>query len=75
MPTSQTAPSAADIARMYSAAIDSVNLINSLATLPNRTAADTATIRRNTDHLKIMLAKPFWTTENLAPLQAASTVV
>jgi hypothetical protein len=30
------------------------------------------TVARNKEHLKIMLAKDFWTTENLAPLQAAS---
>jgi hypothetical protein len=29
-------------------------------------------LQRNRDHLKIMLAKDFWTTEDLAPLQAAS---
>jgi hypothetical protein len=27
---------------------------------------------RNKQHLKIMLAKDFWTTEDLAPLQVAS---
>jgi hypothetical protein len=37
------------------------------------TAEDWAdTVERNREHLKIMLAKDFWTSENLAPLQAAS---
>ena len=27
---------------------------------------------RNKEHLKIMLAKDFWTTEDLTPLQTAS---
>lgn len=60
------------IARHYSAAMDSVNLIN--AGKPERmTDEDWAdTVKRNKEHLKIMLAKDFWTTENLAPLQAAS---
>jgi hypothetical protein len=30
------------------------------------------TVARNKEHLKIMLAKDFWTTEDLTPLQAAS---
>ena len=61
------------IAKHYSAAMDSVNLINS--TKPEKISdSDWAdTIARNKEHLKIMLAKDYWTTENLAPLQAAST--
>jgi len=60
------------IAKHYSAAMDSVNLIN--GGKPERmTDADwTATVARNKEHLVIMLAKDFWTTEDLAPLQAAS---
>ena len=60
------------IARHYSAAMDSVNLINAGKPefMSDEDWADTVT--RNKEHLKIMLAKDFWTTENLAPLQAAS---
>ena len=60
------------IAKHYSAAMDSVTLIN--AGKPERmTAEDWAdTVARNKEHLKIMLAKDFWTTEDLSPLQAAS---
>ena len=65
-------PTAEEIAQHYSAAMDSVNLIN--GGKPERMEdADWADcIARNKEHLKIMLAKDFWTTENLAPLQAAS---
>lgn len=65
-------PTAEEIARHYSAAMDSVNLIN--AGKPElMTAEDWAdTVARNKEHLKIMLAKDFWTNEDLAPLQAAS---
>ena len=65
-------PTAEEIAKHYSAAMDSVNLIN--GDKPERMEdADWAeTVARNKEHLKIMLAKDFWTTENLAPLQAAS---
>jgi len=63
---------AEEIARHYSAAMDSVNLLN--AGKPEKmTDEDWAdTVKRNKEHLKIMLAKDFWTNENLAPLQAAA---
>ena len=60
------------IAKHYSAAMDSVNLIN--AGKPEKMTAEDweDCLSRNKEHLTIMLAKDFWTTENLAPLQAAS---
>ena len=60
------------IAKHYSAAMDSVNLIN--AGKPERmTDAEWVNcLKRNKDHLVIMLAKDYWTTEDLAPLQAAA---
>jgi hypothetical protein len=60
------------IAQHYSAAMDSVNLING-GKPDNMTDAEwTACLSRNKEHLKIMVAKTYWTNENLAPLQAAS---
>ena len=60
------------IAQHYKAAMDSVNLING-SKLERMTDAEWADcIARNKEHLVIMLAKDFWTTEDLAPLQAAS---
>jgi len=60
------------IAQHYSAAMDSVNLING-GKPDNMTDVDWADcLSRNKEHLKIMLAKDYWTNENLAPLQAAS---
>ena len=66
-------PSAEQIAQHYSAAMDSVNLIN--AGKPERMSdADWADcLSRNKEHLLIMIAKDFWTTEDLTPLQQAST--
>jgi len=63
---------AEEIAQHYKAAMDSVNLIN--AEKPeSMTAEDWADcLARNKEHLKIMLAKDFWTTEDLSPLRAAS---
>ena len=66
------APTAEEIARHYSAAMDSVNLINGEKPEKMEDADWADTVLRNKEHLKIMLAKDFWTTENLAPLQAAS---
>ena len=63
---------AEEIARHYSAALDSVALINNGK--PEDMADDewADTVARNKEHLKIMLAKDFWTTEDLAPLETAS---
>lgn len=65
-------PTTEQIAKHYSAAMDSVNLINRGKNV-NMTDAEWADcLSRNKEHLKIMLAKDYWTTEDLAPLQAAS---
>ena len=63
---------AEQIAKHYSAAMDSVNLING-GKPEGMTAEDwTDCVARNKEHLKIMLDKDFWTTENLTPLRTAS---
>ena len=60
------------IAQHYKAAMDSVNLINA-GQPEGMTAEDWAdTLKKNKEHLKIMLAKDYWTTQNLTPLQTAS---
>jgi len=61
-----------EIARHYSAAMDSVNLINAgkPADMTDEDWADC--VARNKEHLRIMLAKDFWTTEDLTPLQEAA---
>ena len=64
---------AAEIAQHYSAAGDSVTLINELVALSERNDEQVDTVRRNVDHLKIMVAKDYWTTEDLAPFNAAIT--
>ena len=63
---------AEEIAKHYSAALDSVALINA-GKPDDMTDEDWADcLKRNKDHLLIMLAKDFWTNEDLAPLQAAA---
>ena len=62
---------AEQIARHYSAAMDSVNLINA-GQPEGMTDEDWAdTVKRNKEHLEIMVAKDFWTTEDLTPFTAA----
>ena len=63
---------AEEIAQHYKAAMDSVNLINSGKPERDTDEQWANTLVRNKEHLKIMLAKDYWTTENLTPLQAAS---
>jgi len=65
-------PTAEEIARHYSAAMDSVNLIN--AGKPEQMSDEdwADTVARNKEHLRIMVAKDFWTTEDLSPLQQAA---
>jgi len=60
------------IARHYEACMDSVNLINAGKPEKMEDAEWADCLSRNKEHLKIMLAKEFWTTENLEPLRAAS---
>ncbi len=62
---------AEDIARHYSAAMDSVNLLNA-GKPEDMTDEDWADcVTRNVDHLKIMVAKEFMQGQDLAPLNAA----
>jgi len=65
-------PTAEQIARHFSACMDSVNLINGGKPEGMEDSEWTDCLSRNKEHLKIMLAKDFWTNEDLAPLQAAS---
>ena len=61
-----------EIARHYSAAMDSVNLINAGKPEDMDDTEWADTVARNKEHLRIMLAKDFWTSEDLTPLQAAA---
>ena len=65
-------PTPEQIAQHYSAAMDSVNLINAgkPENMSDEEWADC--LVRNKEHLRIMLAKDFWTNEDLTPLQQAA---
>jgi len=63
---------AQQIAKHYSACMDSVNLINGDKPEQYTDAEWVNCLARNKEHLQQMLAKDFWTTEDLEPLRAAS---
>ena len=64
-------PTPEEIQRHFNAAMDSVALINA-GQPEGMTDEDWAdTVARNKEHLEIMVAKDFWTTEDLTPFTAA----
>ena len=62
---------AEEIAKHYSAALDSVNIINDHVAIETLDTEQSDRVARNVEHLELMVAKDFWTTEDLAPLNAA----
>ena len=66
-------PTPEEISQHYSAAMDSVNLINALMAQDSRTTDEQDTVSRNVEHLQIMVAKDYWTTEDLTPFNNAIT--
>ena len=66
-------PTTTEIAQHYSAAGDSVTLINELVAIETLTEEETDRVKRNVEHLEIMVAKDYWTTEDLAPFNSAVT--
>ena len=64
-----TTPTSEEIARHYSAMLDSATLINSL--VPTTDADDLDTLDRNVRHLEQMLLNDWWDGYDLAPINAA----
>lgn len=61
------------IAQHYSACLDSVRVINDALTNPEKYVGDSTVIQRNTQHLEGMRKASFWTSEDMAPIDAAIT--
>jgi hypothetical protein len=59
------------IAQHYSAMLDSVALINGGKPEYMSDTEWADCLRRNVEHLELMIAKDFWTTEDMAPVNAA----
>ena len=62
---------AEQIQKHYDAALDSVTVITDLMALDSRDDDQTATVARNVEHLQLMVAKDYWTSQDMAPLNAA----
>ena len=60
-----------EVQQNYNAAMDSVNLINAGKPEEMDQAEWDETVACNVEHLKIMVAKDYWTTQDLTPLNAA----
>ena len=74
---SEEVKTAEDIAQDYTAMGHSVDLITAVIA-GNRMADDTAadkqsTVDRNVEHLELMVAKDYWTTESMTAVNAAIT--
>lgn len=64
-------PTAEEIARHYSAALDSVSLVNGDKPEGQSDADWKDTLERNVGHLSHMLTQTYWTTEDLTPFSDA----
>ena len=58
-------------AQQYASTMDSVNLINGVKPEAMSDSDWADTIQRNKEHIEIMLAKDFWTDEDLTPFKDA----
>ena len=63
---------AEEIAAHHSACLDSVALINAGKPADMEDADWTDTLARNKEHLTLMLAKTYWTTESMTAITAAA---
>ena len=66
-------PTEEEIAQHYSACMDSVNLINAVIAAPDEYTNDPTVLQRNVDHVEVMVTQSYWTSEDMAPLNAAVT--
>lgn len=64
-------PTTEEIAQHYTAMGHSVDLLNAGKPADMEDADWTDTVSRNVEHLEIMVAKDFWTTEDMAAVNKA----
>ena len=62
---------AEQVAFYYTASLDSVTLVDALVAQDTRDDDEVDTLRRNVEHLELMLAKDWWTDEDLTPFEAS----
>ena len=66
-------PTTEEIAQYYTAMGHSVDLLNAGKPSDMEDADWTDTVSRNVEHLKLMVAKDFWTSEDMTAVNAAIT--
>jgi len=64
-------PTAEGRSRQYSAALDSVDLIDNGKPAESTEEEWIESVKRNVEHLEIMVAKDFWVNEDMKPLNDA----
>jgi hypothetical protein len=66
---------AEQIAKCYSACLDSVAIITDALNNPEKYADDTGVIERNVEHLELKVAETFWTDEDMTPITDVISLV
>lgn len=66
---------AEQIAKCYSACLDSVAIITDALNNPEKYADDTGVIDRNVEHLELKVAETFWTDEDMTPITDVISLV
>ena len=64
-------PTADEVARHYAACLDSVNLLKAGKPEQMEDGEWADCVARNREHLELMLAKTYWTDQDLTPLREA----
>ena len=64
---------AQEIATQYSAMLESVNLMNEVIGCGDTDDESKDCVRRNKEHLEIMLTKDYWTNEDMTSVNQAIT--
>jgi len=64
-------PTTEEIAQNYKAMGDSVNLINEIVASGDTDEESVDTLARNREHLELMVAKDYWTDQDMTAVNAA----
>lgn len=63
--------SAEEIAKIYSSAMNSANLIDAAVSAPDDYTDDPTIVERNAEHLKLVVEWDFWTDQDMTPFENA----
>jgi len=65
------APTAEDIAKVYSSSLDSVSLVNALVAKGSLSEEELSDLRRNVKHLEYVMERTYWTNEDFSSHESA----